>query len=48
LLDTVTLHMDTVTQSPTSFTGQMSFALAAKAPDACVCKLWVAFQATHK
>ena len=48
LLDTVNFHVDTVTSSPTSFSGSMSINYEARQPDECVCKYWFKFDATHQ
>lgn len=48
LLDTVNFHMDTVTSSPTSFTGAMSINYDARQPDECVCKFWFRFEAQRQ
>lgn len=48
LLDTVNLHVDTVTTSPTGFTGSMSINYEARQPDECVCKYWFKFTATRQ
>ena len=48
LLDTVALHLDTTTLSPTAFEGSMSISYEARTPDACVCKFWFKFSAQRQ
>jgi hypothetical protein len=48
LLDTVNLHVDTATTSPTTFSGSMSINYEARQPDECVCKYWFKFDATRQ
>ncbi len=47
LLDSVAVHLDTVTRSPTRFDGAMSITFDARSPDACVCKFWFNYEATR-
>lgn len=47
LLDSFTLHTDTVTVDPTDFTGTMSIVYDARTPDSCVCKFWFDYSAAH-
>lgn len=48
LVDTVNLHLDTQTTSPTSFNGAMSINYDARQNDACVCKYWFKLDATRR
>lgn len=49
LLDTVLLHLETTNHTADSFEGEMSFTLDARLrPEACVCKLWVRYEAKAK
>ncbi len=48
LLDTVNLHVDTVTTSASTFSGSMSINYEARQPDECVCKYWFKFDATRQ
>ena len=48
LLDTAGIHIETHPASSTAFTGEMSIELNAKAATACVCKVWLTFEAKKK
>ena len=48
LLDTVNFHVDTLTSSPTSFSGAMSINYDARVPDECVCKFWFKYTAQRQ
>jgi hypothetical protein len=48
LLDTVNFHVDTLTTSPTSFSGSMSINYDARVPDECVCKFWFKYTAQRQ
>lgn len=47
LLDNVQIHVDTNTESTSTFSGEMSISFEARSPDACVCKFWFRFNAAH-
>jgi hypothetical protein len=47
LLDSLTLHTDTVTLDPTDFSGTMSIVYDARTPDSCVCKVWFEYTAAR-
>ena len=47
LLDTVVVHLDGETESPTRMSGAMSIQFDTRSPDECVCKLWFKFDATR-
>jgi hypothetical protein len=46
-VDSVTIALDSVTQSPTRFTGQWSYQFASKANDACSCRFFFRYEATR-
>jgi hypothetical protein len=46
-VDRVAVALDAVTQSPTRFTGLMSFTFQTPSSDACTCRLYFRFEATH-
>ena len=48
LLDTVNFHLDTLTTSPSSFTGAMSINYDARVPDECVCRFWFKYTAQRQ
>ena len=48
LLDTVNFHVDTLTTSPTTFSGAMSINYDARVPDECVCKFWFKYTAQRQ
>ena len=45
LLDSVNMHMDTVSTGPTTFSGAVSINYEARQPDECVCRFWFKFDA---
>ncbi|MCU0696662.1 MAG: hypothetical protein MUC96_09050 [Myxococcaceae bacterium] len=46
-VDTVAVAMDTVTQSPVRFTGQLNYQFTSKSNDACSCRFFFRFEATR-
>ncbi len=46
-VDSVAVALDSVTQSPTRFTGQMSFIFQTRTSDACTCRLFFKYDATR-
>jgi hypothetical protein len=48
LVDVVTYHLDTVTTSPTAFTGAMSVNFEARQPDECTCRFWFKLSAAQR
>ena len=46
-VDSVTVALDSVTQSPTRFTGSMSFSFQTRTSDACTCRLFFKYDATR-
>ena len=45
LLDLVTLHLEASSASPTQFTGSLAYSLENERKNACVCDLWILYQA---
>ena len=45
LLDQVTLHVDAITDTPTTFHGTLSVRYEARSSDPCSCELWAHFRA---
>jgi len=48
LEDTVAVHLDATTKSPTEFDGVMSFSYDTRQPDECVCQFWLRYAATRQ
>ncbi len=46
-VDSVSVALDSVTQSSTRFTGQMSFIFQTRTSDACTCRLFFKYDATR-
>jgi len=46
-VDVVSVALDSVTQSPTRFTGSMSFTFNTRTADACTCRLFFRYDATR-
>ena len=46
-VDSVTVALDSVTQSSTRFTGSMSFSFQTRTSDACTCRLFFKYDATR-
>ncbi len=46
-VDTVSVALDSVTQSPTRFTGTLSYTFQTRSADACTCRFFVTYEATR-
>jgi hypothetical protein len=46
-VDTVSVALDSVTQSPTRFSGTLSYTFQTRSADACTCRFFVRYEATR-
>jgi hypothetical protein len=46
-VDTVSIALDSVTQSPVRFTGQLNYQFTSKSNDACSCRFFFRYEATR-
>lgn len=48
LLDLLTLHLEAVTDTPSTFHGTLAVRYEADLPDICACQLWTTYRATRR